>query len=81
MRSELTICCQDQICRLDVSEFSLCDSVYWKIMFRFLVRLDNIDNSSVSSILVITYMQYAHAQTMLHDNGLCMHNYAVQLAN
>jgi len=44
-------------------------------------RLYTVDNSNVSSILVFTYMQYAHAQTMPHDNGLCMHNYAIQLAN
>ena len=67
MRSELTICCQDQICRLDVSEFSLCDSVYWKIMFRFLVRLDSIDNSSVSSAAGKTF----RAITLcIHDNNV-----------
>ena len=31
MRSESTICCQDPVYRLDVSDFSRRDSVYWEM--------------------------------------------------
>ena len=59
--------------------------VYWKlllvIMFYLLWRLYSIDNSSIPSMLLFMYM-YAHTYTcMLENNGSCIHNYAIQLAN
>ena len=48
-------------------------------MFWFLRKLYSIVNSSVSSMLLFTYMILCTC-TNNAENGLCMHNHAIQLA-